>query len=349
MYEGTSGKACLHAPFKDGRLPKRHMKNGSTAKQENLRFFAKLMRFGLLATAAWGVLWGIWACFPFLRPGASLVIEAKITDVRNGALFEGDEPRRVVILGNSQVLTGFMPAVFNQALGEGSASYNLGLPGLDDFIYVLEELEAVGQAPTHAILTVPWPAESTADAIEGDQGYLEWVFPFRSLVRDLALFLLRSRTRGGPSHLYAANRDSVQKMRAARGYYFIVDQSHFPDHRLPNEFAAPGDTPDKPVRPRSAPDGPLKERLLAFMERAGTKIAFVPYYVRENSRAQPPPHNTPLAEQVSSAGVVVLGPDYYRFPNRYFSDIVHLNAEGAREYTLRLADLVRPFVVGDPR
>ena len=38
------------------------------------------------------------------------------------------------------------------------------------------------------------------------------------------------------------------------------------------------------------------------------------------------------------------GPNYFLFANRYFSDPVHLNPEGARVYTRRLAEILAPIL-----
>jgi hypothetical protein len=63
--------------------------------------------------------------------------------------------------------------------------------------------------------------------------------------------------------------------------------------------------------------------------------------LRIGEAAPPPARDQNFVHDVESATPCkVLGPDYFLYPNRLFSDQTHLNTEGAREYTQALFQLV---------
>jgi hypothetical protein len=72
--------------------------------------------------------------------------------------------------------------------------------------------------------------------------------------------------------------------------------------------------------------------------------------MRVGEVAAPPSYNQQFAaflEQASSCQL--LGPDYYLYPNRLFSDQTHVNDAGARTYTEALYRLLESRLSSEQR
>lgn len=175
-----------------------------------------------------------------------------------------------------------------------------------------------------------------------DGDIMQRVFPFRQLPRDASLFLMRSITRGGPRAYYRHCEELVSGLRADRGYFFIEGQSHFPDHRLPNGFSLASDLPHAVASRTADLRQPIFQKLVELGNRQQIQLWFVPIYYRAGEYASPSATNIGLESALRPYPCFrVLGPDYYLLPSECFSDPVHLNRKGAREYTGRLAELCR--------
>jgi hypothetical protein len=301
---------------------------------------------GLLAVL-WLFFAGVNRALPYIGPGAEVVYSAKTEMIRSGSLFRRDAPVKVVIFGNSQVLAGFQPELFDSLSGGTVSSCNLGLPDYLRFIAHLEDLCQRGERPTHVLLMFPWREEPKHGfnlfrlGIE-DKRVMDVLFPFRKLPRNLVLFTIRSRSRGGLRAYYEECRRQIQTMLAQKGYYFIEGQSHYPGHRLPDDFRLQKDDPTQPFL-RSAPtEGSEFQRLTALAERYDIRVILVPRYFREGEVAPPEPQSVLAARLAQHSKVSVQGPDCWLLPNRYFSDPTHLNREGAAYYTQQLWALLGP-------
>jgi hypothetical protein len=253
---------------------------------------------------------------------------------------------RVVVFGDSRVQAGFKPTLFDELSGEATYSFNLGLPATNQFVGELRTLVRRGQAPDVVALTLPWAVEADPDGwalLSDDRAVVEAVLPFRTFFRDVTLFLLRSWSRGGPVRYYQTARAYVDRARRDRGYFFIEGMSHFPNHRLPDDFRLDGDDPSRPEPRAIAPEGPHFEELLRLREAGGFQIVFVPAYFRLGCRA-PSEADPRVKEGLAARGIDVLGPDYWLYPNRHFSDPGHVNPEGADAYTRDLWELLAPVI-----
>jgi len=304
------------------------------------------LAIGLLAVV-WLLLFAADRALPYIQPGAEVVYSAKTQAIRNGALFRRDAPVKVVIFGNSQVLTCFQPDLFDSLSGGTVSSYNLGLPDYLRFIAHLEDLCQRGERPTHVLLMFPWEdePEKRLNLFRpgiNDKYWMDTLFPFRKLPRNLVLFAARSRSRGGLVAYYEACRRQTQAMLEQKGYFFIEAQSHFPGHRLPDGFRLQKDDPTQPFL-RSAPtEGPIFEQMLALARRYDIQFILVPRYFREGEVAPPPPQSAFAAKLAAYPHISVQGPDCWLLPSRYFSDPTHLNREGGDYYTRRLWELIGP-------
>ncbi len=303
---------------------------------------------------AMGVVTGLWLLFagintalPYIGPGADVVYLAKNQLIRSGALFRREAPVKVVIFGNSQVLSGFQPELFDSLSGGSVSSYNLGLPDYLLFIANLEDLCKRGERPTHVLMMFPWPdtpkkSFSLFKPGIDDKRVMDALFPFRRLPRNLVLFAARARSRGGLLTYYRECRRQTQAMLAQKGYYFIEGQSHYPGHRLPDDFRLQKDDPSQPFLRSAATDVPAFQRMTALMERYDLQVIFVPRYFREGEVAPAEPQSALAARLAQYPRFAVLGTDYWLLPNRYFSDPTHLNGDGAAHFTRRLWALVGP-------
>jgi len=303
---------------------------------------------GAFAAGAWLVFYGLWAAFPLVRPGHVQIYDEKIAMVGHDRIFDPEAPVKLVISGNSRILSGFKPEVFRARSGDAVSAFNLGLPNAAHFIDELETLVARGEVPTHVFLTVPWATESKLSGYArflDDDSLMEALFPFRRLVRNVTLFGIRSISRGGPVAFYRKGQEYTDEMREAGGYFFIEGQSHFPGDRLPDDFRLDSDDPNQPEVREIRLEGPVFERLLELREQAGFRISFVPYYIRD-SAAAPAPSERGTRDSLASVGIDLVEPTYWLYPNRLFSDPMHLNPSGADCYTHRLWEATRSILLG---
>ncbi|MGA9672210.1 MAG: hypothetical protein WBQ94_23555 [Terracidiphilus sp.] len=298
----------------------------------------------------WLFFYGIFRLFPYVSAGADVVYRAKIHQEFSGVVFSEDHPgKRVLIFGSSKVLAGFVPAYFDQPTTAAVSkyySYNSGYPARSTFVPQLSEMvKRRTGVPDILLLTLPW--NSTANHINllhpalSDHDAAEAVFPFRYLIRDFVSFLLSAREHGGPLKYYRQAHANVERVIDDRGYYFVSEQSRYQSDSLPDDFRLPSDEPAV-VLNRSADAGSaeLKE-LNRIVEMHQIKCYFVPQYMREGEYAPPPATDIAFAELLRrNSSCKQLGPDYYLYPNRMFSDRAHLNRDGARVYTKAIYELL---------
>lgn len=300
------------------------------------------------------ILVGIWVAFytasralPYVRSGHDLIYALKEARAREGVVFPQDvDAIRVVVFGDSRVQAGFKPELFDQLSAGRAYSFNMGLPNERRFMRELEALVRRDQAPDIVVLTVPWSTEAEPGLLErlGDDKYvLEQLLPFRTFPRDLALFAIRSATRGGLFEYYDAAIGFVESAERDRGYFFIEGMSHFLDHRLPDDFTL--DIDDTTVaEPREVEtQGPLFDRLVELKKQEGFEVVFAPTYYRATFRA-PAPSDDAVKRALSPYGFIELDRHYWLYPNRLFSDPVHLNPGGADVYTRDLWNLLAPLI-----
>ncbi len=295
-----------------------------------------LLQFSAILAVVWCLLFSLNRMFPFARSGADAVYEAKLQMLEKGLNAD------LVIFGNSKVLTGFQPALFDRLAG--TQSFNLGLPNEKEFLDNLQTLTSRGRAPRIVLLTLTdaanEPETSIFHYLDRDRATMNRLFPFRHFPRDLVQFLLLSRQRGGPVAFYRKSSEVVRQMKLDRGYYFIEGQNYFPGHTLPAGLRFSTDTPDV-VDARHKLSAAALTRLGRIAERHGTEIWLVPTYHRPGEYAPAPPENVELTAMLhGNPHVHLAGPDYWILPLDCFSDLVHLNPHGAEEYTRRLAALL---------
>lgn len=297
----------------------------------------------------WVALYTLNLSLPYLENGSDLVFQAKLQFERTGDVFPKDPSiSRVLIFGNSKILAGFLPSLFDQLAASNKlkvASYNSGFPGSDLFLPPLKELCRRGQAPDVLLLTLPWEADPPLGLfhlVRDDHTVIKALFPFRFFPRDATSFLLDARSHDGIRNFYEQSKLDRAKVLASRGYYEITEQSRFPGNRLPDDFHLASDHPEK-RDPRIAPKvSPEIGELDVLLRQYHIRCYYVPYYLRIGESAPAAPRDSAFAAIVEKeTPCKVLGPDYMLYPNRLFSDQTHLNTDGARIYTAALFGIVK--------
>ncbi|HTI71400.1 MAG TPA: hypothetical protein VMF06_15620 [Candidatus Limnocylindria bacterium] len=314
---------------------------------EFIKTMGRLGKLTLLLGALWGLYYALHMGFPYIRNATDLIYEAKLEHAIRHPLFRDGVPCRVLILGHSQILSGFQPDRFDALAGTQVASYNMGLPDERRFVDNLEKLLASGQRPTHVFITCSWQPDRHStrgifNFIESDTEFLQAVFPFRRMPRDFVLFLLRARGHGGVAANYKYARKSVDDVVRDRGYYFIEGQSHYPGDRIPEDFRAAADNPNFVATREVRPEGQEFKRLMAMADKYDFQLYFVPVYGRPGQFAVPPVQNDETARAIKPyPRLHLLGPDYWIYPRRNFSDQLHVNRDGAAKFTEDLYQLTR--------
>jgi hypothetical protein len=322
-----------------------------TSEDERWRSFRRgFATFCVLSVALWILLYALYVAFPFVRNGADIVTQSKVDYLETKDIFSAGARVRVLVFGDSRTLASFDPATYSENLPPDVEAFNAGRPANARFLLFLKHILDRGTRPTHVLVAVPPIDEREIgwrDYLEHDKLMIDLLFPFRTMPRDLAIFLFEARRGGGIGETYREYARTAKQMIDAKGYYFIKGQSLFPGNRLPDGYRLPTDTPDKLPPRKIDPDAPAFRELARLAEANGFAVIFIPLPYRNGEFAAPDPSvpdaPTPLG---STPGFYVAGPSHWLYEPRYFSDPVHLNPEGAALYSRRLAALTAPFFRG---
>jgi len=304
----------------------------------------------LLFVLFWVAFYGLSQAFPYLQNGSDVVFGAKLRWEEKEQVFPADPSAiRVLIFGNSKILAGFLPSWFDQMSSANHlnvVSFNSGFPGSDLFLPPLKAMCERGQAPNVLLLTLPWsadpPKRSLFRIIPDDHAVVDDLFPFRNFLRDLTAFLLSAPSHGGVVSYYRESEENEREVIAERGYHLITEQSHFPGGRLPDDFHLDSDQPAQGIG-RVAPSQSAQiQELNDLVQRYHMDCYYVPYYLRVGEAAPAAASDARFAALLQQTSKCkLLGPDYYLYPNRLFSDQTHLNQAGARVYTEALFQLLK--------
>lgn len=300
--------------------------------------------FAGLFSLAWLLLYVLHAALPAIESGAMAIYAAKFDRLVQQRMFAPNDRTRIMIFGNSKIITGFYPSEFDPVFGEGTRSYNMGLPAEERFLPILEAALAAGNVPTHVLLTFPWDARTEPPPmlalLHDDNALINAVLPFRTFPRDLVLFAYNNRFDFAEGIRYTASQ--IDRMIENRGWYFIKWQSHFPNDQLPDGFKIPTDHSDQ-TDVRKVPERSLvRDRLKQLAAQYGFRILLIPSYHRKGEFAPASPADADRDTVISSSPQVrVIGPDYWSYPSNYFADPIHLNPLGRSAYTADLAALLQ--------
>jgi hypothetical protein len=297
----------------------------------------------------WVIFFALYRSFPYLKSGSDVVFSAKLNLEASGPIFpDSRQVLRVLIFGNSKILAGFMPSFFDQMAAAGNlkvSSFNSGFPGSDLVLPPLKAMCERGQAPDVLLLTLPWrpdpPRRTVFRFIPDDHAIILQLFPFRNLARDLTSFLMAAPSHGGLVDYYRQAEENEKESIAQRGHYLILQQSRFPGGRLPDDFHLASDQPNTISERVAVRQGSEITELNELVKQYHMDCYYVPYYLRIGEAAVPPDYDQQFATEVQQlTPCKLLGPSYYLYPNKLFSDQTHLNGAGARVYTEALYHLV---------
>jgi hypothetical protein len=287
---------------------------------------------------------------PYLRNGSDIISNAKQRIEERGQVFPANpQAQRVMIFGDSKILAGFLPSLFDQLAAARHlhvTSFNSGFPGSDVFLPQLKAMCQRGQAPQILFLTLPWradpPRRNVFHLVQDDHAVIQQLFPFRNWLRDATDFYLAARGHGGVLAQYREAEQDERRVVVDRGYYLITEQSRFPGGRIPDNFHLTTDRPDQ-TEMRTAPASSSQiGELSTLIRQYHMQCYYVPSYYRIGEYAPSPPRNDAFAATLEGATPCkLLGPEYFLYANRLFSDQTHLNAEGARAFTEELFRLVQ--------
>lgn len=336
---------------------------------ERLSALALCARAFLIFAGLYCLFFLLQAAFPYTRSGADLVTRYKHNLARHGNAFHSpsgpadgnpQEGRlHVMAFGHSKMLAGFIPSAFEADMAERGypaiEAYNFGLPGDSRFVADLNAMAARGVAPDVALLMFTWTPDSKRQLeqespptpfhfFRDDEAVMDTLFPFRTLPRDVLIMLAEGGGALEMPRLYRQNEAGLAQVIADRGYYFLAQQSHYPNDQLPDGFRSPPDTPSI-VKARPVAADSFYQRFAPVLAEHHIQCILIPNYFREGEFAAPPSVNSAAAAAVAHMpNVSLTGPDYWLYPPHSFSDVNHLNPRGASIYTGQLADLLAEWL-----
>ncbi|MGX1321691.1 hypothetical protein AB7M17_005144 [Bradyrhizobium sp. USDA 377] len=314
------------------------------------QWWKPVVGFVLLFVAVWLSLYTAYILLPFMRPGSVVIADAKFDTLVRGHMFDSEHRYRVMVFGHSKALTSVRPRELDAAMGAEFRSYNLGLPGEEQFLPILEAALEAGNVPTHVFLTLPWDKKldkpGLMEFLRNDLEIAKSVMPFRTFPRDAVMFLFMNRNRLAEAvHDVGEQHDN---MLEERGYYFIKSQSHYANDRLPDDYALPSDRPNRIDQRKFPEKSYVRSRLDQLATKYGFEVVFIPVPHRIGEFAPAPAaDNARLTTLSDHPRIRIMGPDYYNYPPALFADPVHMNLQGALAYTADLARLLKSTGVVD--
>jgi hypothetical protein len=328
-------------------------------RSESWEYFRRgFLYFAVLCAVVWISLYALYVRLPYLQSGSDIVAMTKRSHSLTHPLFDTDAQTRILVFGDSKTLAAFNPRVFDDQLAQDGVSgkvqsFNEGLPGERRFVVYLEQLLASGVRPTHVLAQFS-PVEADHETtwsewLQHDKMIVDTLFPFRTLPRNLALFLFSASGHGGIPESYRESTRLAEQVIRDRGYFFIRGQSHFQGDRLPDDYTLATDTPTGTFS-RAIDTTPIAfARLSALSRRYGFRVIFFPAPYRTGEFASAAIRDPAVAGISAWPKFAIAGEDYWLMPPRYFSDPIHTNTSGAAIYSARLASLLAPLLRPDDR
>lgn len=298
--------------------------------------------FLVAIAGVWLALFAVMSALPYIQNGAATVGQTKWAAAAQPNVFPTGSTRRFFFFGNSKVLAGFNPAVLEASLPHGVSAYNLAIPGEERYVDLLDAALQAGNKPTHVLvqsLPAPDADSSWLAMLRDDKRLVSTLFPFRTYLRDLIVFVYESRAGGGIAAQYRSNGAQIEALKVDKGYYFIKSQSHYPNDALPDDFKLPSDKPEQRLPHTFDLNNSETRRLLALAEKYDFKIVVTPVAFRIGEFAPSAPDALDKAAK-NVPRLIVMAPSYYLYPPSMFSDPVHLNRVGADRFTRELAAAV---------
>ncbi len=299
------------------------------------------------------------------KDGASIVCEKKREAVRKNVWKMPEEKDVVLYFGASGILSALIPRVFDSIMENRTYSLNLGLPALPIgtyFHYLLDFLEN-NPPPEYIVMTYHIDGEPVMlPDTYGNQGVC---FP-----KEIFSYLLYSEDKNQiinfllPLHVYNKyifkylynklfNPSDIEKIKkrnekiiksiiADRGFwfYFIKEESRFPEGRLPEDYKEYSDCPDCLKKIYDPEEDIFVDKFFNLIEKYDIEVFLVSHPVRIGSYKQFSSIPAPIKKLMNKYKNIAISPEGWKLPfyqNKYFVDHHHLNKDGAFVYTQKIA------------
>ena len=297
------------------------------------------------------------------KDGASIVCEEKRIAVRKKIWKASEDKINVLYFGASGILTALIPEVFDSVLNQQTYSMNLALPALpigSYYHYFLDYLEN-NPAPEHIIMTyhvddepillfntygnqgINFPREVVSYFLNrpDKNQIINYLLPFHVYWKSLFRYYYNSVF--NPSHIEETSKRNeliVRDMIKERGYYFIMEQARFPDGRLPENYMEESDCPDCELKIFDPDTDVYVDRFFKLTKELNVEVLLISYPVRKGVYKQFETTPEPIRKLVDRYENISIPSDGWKlpfYPNKYFSDPVHLNKSGALLFTKDIA------------
>jgi hypothetical protein len=299
------------------------------------------------------------------KDGAAIICENKREAIRDGRLSPDKSKPTVIFMGNSLILSGLIPSVFDSVVNHKYYSLNLSLPALPigPHYFVLKDYLRNNPVPDKIILLFNANIDKRASlfdyyVIQGMKPELE--LPSYILNRKSKFFLINyffpTQAYSGAILKYVNsvlfspklideqrnfNEKTINNMIQDRGYYFVKEESLFPDFKLPADYVHDL----TPYLERTFLENPFEDPYTKlFFDLAKTKdidIMLISPVVRNEKYKQYDsiPNNLKMIlKEYQNVKMAQDGWQLSYLENRYFNDERHLNRTGAKIYTIQIAE-----------
>ncbi|UCC39603.1 MAG: hypothetical protein JSV96_17785 [Candidatus Aminicenantes bacterium] len=309
------------------------------------------------------------------KDGASIICESKRNFVRSGNLIYTENNKNILFMGNSRVLSGIQPLLFDSLSGGETLSYNLALPALSIGPYYFQLRDYLENYPPPDCILLELKINTGRNlalfdhyANQGTSGWkemysyllnvenkgavLNYFFPIRMYKNYIPKYLLYSIfDHDALSKTHKHNMSIVNQMMADRGYYLIKEQALFPDLRLPEGYGIKKRERAKKGFQFDPFKDPYVKKFFNLTQERKIRVQLIQPVYRINQFLQY--ETVPYQFQIilEKFKNVIVAPNGWKakfYDNSYFADLVHLNPEGAQRYTREIfSEFKQSWIIGD--
>lgn len=296
--------------------------------------------FGFLLMLFFGAVFLLHHSNVYFKDGASAIYRAKLKAIKSKELTFGANKKKIIFIGNSKILAGIQPLLFDSLFAQKTSSLNLALGGksASDGMEMLTELDV-----DFDILVIHdnFPFYSI------DQPETQNFLKFNNYFKDIYYFFVRSKVKGVSFvEWYNKTREECQRMIEDKGYYFIESQAEYSNLKLPEDYRLVTDTPLKeyqfPITNFISDD-----KFIDFIKSNKLTVFVIPNYFRkgefmESQKGRISNSQKKYFEKMNIHYLDSLS--YYSYPNSNYSDHTHLNEYGARIYTRDVFYVLKNYI-----
>ena len=300
----------------------------------------------------------------YLNDGGRLVTRYKREALRKGAFLNSDNTARdVLVLGDSEILSGFVPQIFNALSEHKINSINLALPGqpLSSAYYMLKEhLRNTSTKPNAVIIFFNVNYQkinfygTEGASLEEALGHLyyknnaeyfvKYLIPSRQYIvnifKYLKMFLFNRQTL---FKLKKKNKDVLDKVLNNDGY-LPLSLDRYPNSILPDSIYEPTDNPNIVHEFPNVKEDIYFHKFVELINKHQLKTLVIRTPKRIGSRKKEKIIPSTLESLLLSNRLFFLGNNGWKtkfYKNQFFADTRHLNPNGANKFT---KDIFNEFI-----